>query len=165
MRFLLLILFINLLIISACKHPVVPGCTDPLAYNYDPDATVDDTSCCFQTIDTLPINIFVRDPDQGNFMSKFRFQQVQTIYTPKDCSLDEYVTYLSVQNIDSTHQQKITFNYTGSFVSSSHNWSFNGSIVDLPFGTSEKIGILTKKPTSLDLGIFQIVVDTVIYTP
>ena len=33
---------------STCvPAPAVPGCTDPAATNYDPNATVDDGSCTY----------------------------------------------------------------------------------------------------------------------
>ena len=32
---------------GSCIFPVVPGCTDPIALNYDPTATVDDGTCAY----------------------------------------------------------------------------------------------------------------------
>ena len=159
------LLLLAVLFFACHPKPVVPGCTDPLAYNYDPDATIDDTSCCFQTIDTIPVSIFMKDPDMNNYVAQFKFKQVVTTYQPNKCGLDAYVAYLTIVNIDSTNQEKITFNYSGTFTSTSHNWSFNGTVSNLDYTSSDRIGIVSKKPTALDLGIIQISIDTVYYTP
>ena len=34
----------------------IPGCTNSLAYNYNPSATIDDGSCCYGSELTLDIN-------------------------------------------------------------------------------------------------------------
>ena len=34
----------------------IPGCTDAAASNYNPDATVDDGSCCLANIVTIELN-------------------------------------------------------------------------------------------------------------
>ena len=43
----------------------VPGCTDPLAYGYDPDATVDDGSCYYDG-DSCEVSLTAVEGDAGN---------------------------------------------------------------------------------------------------
>lgn len=43
-----------LIIVAASCRGQVPGCTDPLAYNYDPSATVNDGSCTYDPYSVSP---------------------------------------------------------------------------------------------------------------
>ena len=59
----------------AAWTPPVSGCMDPLAYNYDPLATINDSSCYYcNPADTVPTNLsvnWVNRLQSTNFMGQY----------------------------------------------------------------------------------------------
>jgi len=53
--------FFLLCSVSSCQSQGLAGCTDPLANNYDPDATINDGSCTYDPISISPQQTFSLD--------------------------------------------------------------------------------------------------------
>ncbi len=78
-NYLICIIFLGTLFISCKKDPeTVTGCTDPLADNFNPDATVSDTTCLF-------VKRFLGEYT-GDFKCKGAFASV---FTMADLSITE----------------------------------------------------------------------------
>src|SRR5687768_13537765 len=54
-------IFISLLFIAGKLSAQVPGCTDPLAQNYNPLATINDGSCSYAAGSVSPASSFILD--------------------------------------------------------------------------------------------------------
>ena len=92
------------IIADPTRDPVVYGCTNQAATNYDPLATVDDGSCVFVTTPT-PVNIGgCMDPLADNYDSTATFDDGSCVYTPPQviygCTNPHATNYNAAATVD-----------------------------------------------------------------
>ena len=85
---------------GSCIYPVTPGCTDPMAYNFNLTATIDDGSCCYVAGCT--------DPAANNYHPSACYDDDSCEYTFWECdgvgscystsSFTGYTTYQDCMN-------------------------------------------------------------------
>lgn len=66
--------------------PVIPGCTDPLSINYNPNATVNDGSCSYETLGCT-------DPSASNFDPTASIDNGSCVYGISGCMEPEATNY------------------------------------------------------------------------
>jgi hypothetical protein len=78
-----------------CPPFEIPGCTDPRAENYDPNANVDDGSCIYYQVCTETVvtegewSDWLEIPDEPNLMYRFRVISVLDARDGSDCGTHE----------------------------------------------------------------------------
>jgi LPXTG-site transpeptidase (sortase) family protein len=83
-------------LVEYCPEPEIPGCTDPDALNYNPDATIDDNSCEYPE----PEIPGCMDPEANNYDPEANLDDGSCLYDILGCTDPDALNYDSNANID-----------------------------------------------------------------
>lgn len=133
------VLFIALLICCGCSNAQVPGCTDPLATNYNTQATVNDGSCQYPAATLSPYQSTVLDvsliPETSGLIGydgriwTHNDDTNDTLYA-LDTANAQVVRKLAVTGVHNTDWEEITQNDNFIFIGDFGN-NANGNRQDL----------------------------------
>lgn len=134
------------------ETPVIKGCTNKDAVNFNTNATQDDGSCCVPTVDVYPRNVNVFELGVPVPFALFTFIQTDKTFV-NGCSQNHYSTVLKIQNLTG---RNLSFNYTVNFALNLIQWSSSNSVTISP-GQTLEVGEINQNPGRIDLGGMAIV--------